>query len=171
LKLGTINICRDIECGQEPGEHTRCSDLPVRYIANTTMSGARESSRVCGSCSKNLLKAALGALAMTASGAAAVAAGGAPLNMGVACAATRPASTATAPPAAVSSNRWVSKALAARGGADEPAETPGGIPGVMSEVEIALSSFNDIVGENLVVVDNAKKGTTKEVRTEGERAR
>lgn len=36
---------------------------------------------------------------------------------------------------------------------------------MLSEVEIALSSFNDIVGENLLVVDNAKKGTTKEVRS------
>ncbi len=133
------------------------------HLTYNTMSGARESSRMCGgSSSKNLLKAALGALAMTASGAAA-AAGGAPLHLGSSCTATRPSSAATASPAAIPSNRWVSKALAARGGADEPAETPGGIPGVMSEVEIALSSFNDIVGENLVVVDNAKKGTTKEV--------
>lgn len=100
---------------------------------------------------------------MTASGAAAAATGGAPLNMGASCTATRPASADADSPALIPSNRWVSKALAARGGADEPAETPGGIPGVMSEVEIALSSFNDIVGENLVVVDNAKKGTTKEV--------
>lgn len=82
------------------------------------------------------------------------------------CAASRPSSAAAPSPTAPSNSRWVSKALAARGGADESAETetPEGIPGAMSEVQIALSSFNDIVGENLVVVDNAKKGTTKEVR-------
>lgn len=76
-------------------------------------------------------------------------------------AASRRAPSATSSPA---NNRWVSKALASRGGADEPAEeTAEGIPGVLSEVEVALSSFNDIVGENLLVVDNPKKGTTKEV--------
>lgn len=37
------------------------------------------------------------------------------------------------------------------------------IPGVLSEVELAMSSFKEILGENLLVVDNAKKGTTKEV--------
>lgn len=82
----------------------------------------------------------------------------------VSCAA--PLATAAAAPA--SSNRWVSKALATRGGADETgsaagageAESP---PGVLSEVQIAMSSFSEIAGETLLVVDDAKKGTTKEV--------
>eukprot|EP00903_Cladosiphon_okamuranus_P008316 g8000.t1 len=77
---------------------------------------------------------------------------------------TSSSAAAATSPTAPSNNRWVSKALAARGGADEPAATAeGGIPGVMSEVEIAVSSFNEIVGDNLMVVDNAKKGTMKEV--------
>ena len=75
--------------------------------------------------------------------------------------------TPTAAAAPARSNRWVSKALATRGGADEP-EASGageseGIPGVLSEVQIAVSSFSEIVGENLLVVDDTKKGTTKEV--------
>lgn len=81
-------------------------------------------------------------------------------------AAARFATPATAA-APASCNRWVSKALATRGGADEP-EAAGageaeGNPGVLSEVQIAMSSFSEIAGENLLVVDNAKKGTTKEV--------
>lgn len=72
-------------------------------------------------------------------------------------------------------NRWVSRALAARGGSDESGAAAeggeaGGVPGAMSEVQIAMSSFNEIVGENLVVVDNAKKGTTQEVSGLGVRA-
>lgn len=83
---------------------------------------------------------------------------------GAAARAPPPAATAAAP---ACSNRWVSKALATRGGADEP-EAAGageaeGTPGVLSEVQIAISSFSEIAGENLLVVDNAKKGTTKEV--------
>lgn len=104
----------------------------------------------------NLLKVALTLACMTAS--ARGSAGTGPF-----C-----SSAAATSPTAPSNNRWVSKALAARGGADEPAETAeGGIPGVMSEVEIAVSSFNDIVGDNLMVVDNAKKGTMKEVSVGG----
>lgn len=57
-------------------------------------------------------------------------------------------------------NRWLSKALATRGGSDE-GET---MTGVLSEIEIAVSSFQDIVGGKLVTVDDAKKGTTKEVQ-------
>lgn len=66
-------------------------------------------------------------------------------------------------------NRWLSKALAARGGADAAAGEGEGqqgekMPGVLSEIEIAVSSFADITGENLLTVENAKKGTTtKEV--------
>lgn len=68
-------------------------------------------------------------------------------------------------------NRWLSKALAARGGADAAAGEGEGqqgekMPGVLSEIEIAVSSFADITGENLLTVENAKKGTTtKEVPT------
>lgn len=64
-------------------------------------------------------------------------------------------------------NRWLSRALASRGGADSPSKEGGGeaekLPGMLSEIEIAVSSFADIAGENLLTVDNAKKGTTKEV--------
>lgn len=104
----------------------------------------------------NLLKAALACVCMAA-GASAGTSPGMSLGAGL-----RPASDS---PIAPSSNRWVSKskALACRGGADEPAETAEGIPGVLSEVEIAMSSFNEIVGDNLVEVDNQKKGTLKEV--------
>lgn len=135
-----------------PG-HLRSSSVCASY-PHIIMSGARSNSRNCGSGSSGrsgLLKAALGALAMASAATASIHPGAASSM------ASRPA------PATPTNNRWVSRALAARGGADEPSETPEGIPGVLSEVEIALSSFNDIVGENLLVVDNPKKGTTKEV--------
>lgn len=122
------------------------------------MPGVRENGRRGGgSSSNNLLKAALTACMIASAGA----------STGPSCSSSAVAS----PPTARTGNRWVSKALATRGGADEPAETAEGIPGVLSEVEIAVSSFNDIVGEHVVEVDNAKKGTTKEVSrlwTEGE---
>lgn len=135
------------------------------------MPGARQNtSRICGGggSSSGLLKVAtLGALALAAVASASAASGSiaAGASSSSSCASSAAAAAAAqTPQTTLSSNRWVSKALAARGGADEPAEeAPESIPGVMSEVEIALSSFNDIVGENLLVVDNAKKGTTKEV--------
>lgn len=76
--------------------------------------------------------------------------------------------TPAAPPV---SNRWVSRAISTRGGSDAAASGDEAAAaaaareesGVMSEVQIAMSSFNDIVGEKLLTVDNPKKGTTKEV--------
>lgn len=118
------------------------------------MSGARHGS--------NLLMKAMGAFALA--GATATMASVVPSTSSC------PSMARGATPAAANTNRWVSKALATRGGAEADEEGAGGgddpesIAGVMSEVEIAVSSFNDIVGENLLVVDNAKKGTTKEVR-------
>lgn len=122
-----------------------------------------------GSGTSNLLKAvALGALGLAACASATAPPG--PKNVAASSSCVASSAAAASPRSASSNNRWVSRALAARGGADEPEkEAPEGIPGVMSEVQIALSSFNDIVGENLLVVDNAKKGTTKEVRRIGDR--
>lgn len=134
--------------------HTRVACDSARPVP--TMPGERHNN------GNNLLKA-LGALALASVTAAS--------NMPSwgSCASApivNPAAAAAAP----GRNRWVSRALAVRGGADEPADAEsaaGGaesIPGVLSEVQIVMSSFKDIVGENLLEVDNAKKGTTKEVR-------
>ncbi|CAM9846210.1 unnamed protein product, partial [Ectocarpus sp. 8 AP-2014] len=124
-----------------------------------TMPGQRQNGRDCSGSSHVFKAALLGAIALAVPATRASTAGA---HVAAASrAASRRAPAASSSPA---NNRWVSKALASRGGADEPAEeTAEGIPGVLSEVEVALSSFNDIVGENLLVVDNPKKGTTKEV--------
>ncbi|CAM9471731.1 unnamed protein product [Ectocarpus sp. 6 AP-2014] len=123
------------------------------------MPGQRQNGRDCSGSSHVFKAALLGAIALAVPATRASTAGA---HVAAASrAASRRAPAASSSPA---NNRWVSKALASRGGADEPAEeTAEGIPGVLSEVEVALSSFNDIVGENLLVVDNPKKGTTKEV--------
>lgn len=119
--------------------------------------------RTRGSC---LLKA-LGALAVAS---ATATSSGSSMPTGASCGTSRAALTPAAIATSSRSNRWVSRALATRGGAEEPdasaggEDGEGGISGVLSEVQIALSSFVDLVGEKLVVVDNAKKGTTKEVR-------
>lgn len=76
-------------------------------------------------------------------------------------------------PTPLACNRWVSKVLNLRGGADESgadAETAGaeadqayGMDGVLSPAEISVTSFRDIVGDKLLIFENPKKGTAKEV--------
>lgn len=77
------------------------------------------------------------------------------------------ASSTYAEYASASSDRWASKALAVRGGIEEVTgeDSPwGGIPGAMSERRITLSSFNRILGDKLLVVEDPSKGTIQEAR-------
>ena len=66
-------------------------------------------------------------------------------------------------------NRWVSKALAVRGGADsagaaaDGGDEAEGMAGMLSPVQVAVTPFRDLLGDKLLTVDNPKKGTTKEV--------
>lgn len=86
------------------------------------------------------------------------------------CSARSEGQRATAAPWAPRKSRWVSKATLVRGGSDaeQPSvdeETTSGTQesGILSPLQLAISSFNDIVGESLLVVDDPKKGTFKEV--------
>lgn len=77
-------------------------------------------------------------------------------------------------PTQLTYNRWVSKALTLRGGADESgsaaetadtgADQADEMEGVLSPAEVAVTSFRDIVGDKLLIFENPKKGKAKEVR-------